>query len=402
MPDIPVIQPNADRTEICLDSIPVAPSDPIFTPPTYTMKEIYAAIPPHCLHPNTLLSSFYILRDFFYAGTLICLATQIPKITSLYLQTTAWILYSFSQGLVLTGLWELAHECGHQALSKHKLFNDITGLVIHSLLFVPFHSWRLTHSTHHKTTNNLDQDIAFVPDVKEAYEEAHQGHSKIREYVEDMPIVALTHLFFHQLVAFPMYLTINNFALERMAVYPWWTRSHFYLGADGPNFRARDRWDILISDVCIAIAALGLWNLAQYFGKWNMMLFYGFPYLWTNHWILTITFLQHTDFSIPYYPSATWTFVRGAASAVDRDFGWIGRHILHGAIETHVMHHHVSRIPFYYATEASVAVRKVMGTHYQSDFKTPYLWSFWKNYRTCRYVEETAKGSKVYFFAKNA
>ncbi|KAH6703166.1 oleate delta-12 desaturase [Leptodontidium sp. MPI-SDFR-AT-0119] len=380
---------------------PPSTSSAMFVPPTYTMKEIYDAIPPHCLHPNTLLSLFYVLRDVFYVVTLICLATQIPQIPNNSIQFAAWALYAFLQGLVFTGLWEIAHECGHGALSKSKFFNNVTGLIIHSFLFVPFHSWRITHSTHHKNTNNLDKDIAFVPNLKEAHEEAHATHSKLRDYVEDMPIVALTHLFFHQLIAFPIYLTINNFALARMAVYPWWTRSHFYLGDDGPNFKAANKKDILISDICIGISAFGLWSLAQYFGAWNMMLIYGFPYLWTNHWILAITFLQHTDTSIPYYPTKTWTFLRGAASTVDRDFGWIGRNIFHGAIETHVMHHHVSRIPFYYATEASLAVRKVMGEHYQSDFKTPYLWSFWANYRNCRFVEETGKGSSIYFFAKN-
>lgn len=116
---------------------------------------------------------------------------------------------------------------------------------------------------------------------------------------------------------------------------------------------------------------------------------------------MTITYLQHTDVSIPYYPNETWTFLRGAASAVDRDFGFIGRVIFHGAIETHVMHHHVSRIPFYHATEATAAVKKVMGHHYQSDFKTPYMWAFWENHRKCKYVEETEKNSQIYFFAKN-
>lgn len=42
-----------------------------------------------------------------------------------------------------------------------------------------------------------------------------------------------------------------------------------------------------------------------------------------------------------------------------------------------------------------------MGEHYQSDFKRPYLWSFWTNYRNCRFVDETKKGSSIYFFAKN-
>jgi len=146
--------------------------------------------------------------------------------------------------------------------------------------------------------------------------------------------------------------------------------------------------------------AFALWVCVECFGGRNVVLFYLLPYLWTNHWILTITFLQHTDFSIPYYPSKTWSFLRGAASTVDRDFGFIGRHFFHGAIETHVVHHHSSGIPFYHAAEASSAIRKVMGIHYQSDFETPYLWALWKNYTECRYVEEVDPGSDIYFFSK--
>jgi len=394
-------------------------TEAVFTPPTYTMKEIYEAIPPHCLQPDTSISLFYILRDIFYVTALVSITTFIPLIPHPHIRPLAWVAYTFLQGLVFTGLWELAHEAGHGALSKSKTFNNAAGLLIHSFLLVPFHSWRITHSTHHKNTNNLDKDIAFVPSIVSDYEAEHEGRSKVWEYIEDMPLVALTHLFFHQLIAFPLYLTINNLALERMRKARWWRRSHFYFGGHGPNFKAEHYKDVLISDLGIAIAVAGLYALGKQLGAWNVMLFYGFPYLWTNHWIrkfsfkgrengirtdnddsVTITFLQHTDFSIPYYPTNTWTFLRGAASTVDRDFGFIGRHLFHGAIEGHVMHHHVSRIPFYYAAEATQAVRKVMGTHYQSDFKTPYLWAFWKNYRTCRHVVETEKASNIYFFAK--
>jgi omega-6 fatty acid desaturase (delta-12 desaturase) len=94
--------------------------------------------------------------------------------------------------------------------------------------------------------------------------------------------------------------------------------------------------------------------------------------------------------------------LRGAASAVDRDFGFIGRHLFHGAIETHVLHHHASKIPFYHASEASAAIRGVMGSHYSSDFETNYLWAFWKNRRQCRFVEEVGdEGSGIYFFKKD-
>jgi fatty acid desaturase len=261
-------------------------------PPGYTMKEIYDAIPPHCFRPNTLLSLGYVLRDFAFVATLALAATQIPGIPFPHLRHLAWFTYFFLQGLVFTGLWELAHECGHGALSKSKTFNHTVGLIIHSFLLVPFHSWRITHSQHHKSTNNLDRDIAFVPTLKEDFEKERATHSKAWELVEDTPVVALTTLFFHQLIAWPIYMTINNFAIERMAAAPWWKRSHFYLGGDGPNFKPENTKDVLISDIGIALAATGLWLAVKWFGAWNVMLFYGFPYLWTNHWIRMLSFLS--------------------------------------------------------------------------------------------------------------
>ncbi|KAL3419039.1 fatty acid desaturase [Phlyctema vagabunda] len=389
--------------------IKVAPTPPVkeaplFTPPEYTMKDIHDAIPSHCFDRSTLVSLLYVLRDMFFVVSLMCIAaTQIPKLENSTFRTLGWLAYSFCQGLIFTGMWEIAHECGHGALSKRKWFNNSVGLLLHSFLLVPYHSWRFTHSSHHKATNNLERDIAFVPDSKENYlaKRESRGSLKWGDLVEDMPIVAFIWLCVHQIVAFPIYLTVNNFALPWISAASWYKRSHFYFASDGPLFKSANRNDIILSDLGIGTMAFALWVATHFFGGWNVMLFYGFPYMWTNHWILTITFLQHTDGSIPYYPSSTWSFLRGAASTVDRDFGFIGRVLFHGAIETHVLHHHASRIPFYHAAEASRAIRTVMGVHYQSDFKTPYLWAFWKNYRACRYIEEIDVGSEIFFFSKN-
>jgi fatty acid desaturase len=277
----------------------------IFVPPTYTMRDIHAAIPPHCFHPNTLISLSYVLRDFSFAFTLAFLATYIRYIPSPSLRIIAWGTYQFAQGLAFTGLWELAHECGHGALSKHKSFNNYVGLTIHSLLLVPYHSWRFTHQTHHKNTNNLSTDIAFVPPLKSEYLTAQAANPFSRlpfwELIEDTPVVTLITLFFHQLIAFPIYLTLNNFALERMRKVEWWKRSHFYFGGDGPNFRPWQSNEILISDCGIAAALVLLWAAVGYFGSWNVLLWYGVPYLWVNHWIckssllLVVLFLRSPD-----------------------------------------------------------------------------------------------------------
>ncbi len=113
---------------------------------------------------------------------------------------------------------------------------------------------------------------------------------------------------------------------------------------------------------------------------------------------VTITYLQHTEPPIPYYPSSSWKFLRGAASSVEHDFGWI--HLFHGAIETHVVHHQSSKIPFYHAKEASEVVRKAMGVHYRSDFETNFMWAWWWNYRVCRWVGERGGRNGIYFLGR--
>ena len=43
-----------------------------------------------------------------------------------------WAFYAFANGLVMTGLWVIAHECGHQAFSEYKFVNNAVGWVLHS------------------------------------------------------------------------------------------------------------------------------------------------------------------------------------------------------------------------------------------------------------------------------
>lgn len=113
--------------------------------------------------------------------------------------------------------------------------------------------------------------------------------------------------------------------------------------------------------------------------------------------IVAITYLQHTDPTLPHYGNESWTFARGAASTIDREFGFIGRSLFHGIIETHVLHHYVSTIPFYHADEASEAIKPVMGHHYRSDTRdgsVGFLKSLYTSARWCQWVEQSqgAKG----------
>lgn len=121
--------------------------------------------------------------------------------------------------------------------------------------------------------------------------------------------------------------------------------------------------------------------------------------------LVAITFLQHTDPSLPHYTAEEWNFVRGAAATIDREFGFIGRQLFHGIIETHVLHHYVSTIPFYNADEASEAIKGVMGKHYRSDTQggpVGFVKALYKSARTCQWVEPSEgamnNGKGVLFF----
>lgn len=120
---------------------------------------------------------------------------------------------------------------------------------------------------------------------------------------------------------------------------------------------------------------------------------------------MAITFLQHTDPTLPHYAPSSWNYVRGAAATIDREFGFIGRTLLHGIIETHVLHHYVSTIPFYHADEATEAIKPVMGKHYRANVEggsLGFLKSMWTSARWCQWVEPSegaeGEGKGIFFF----
>lgn len=55
--------------------------------------------------------------------------------------------------------------------------------------------------------------------------------------------------------------------------------------------------------------------------------------------LVAITYLHHTHIEVPHYDGENWTFVKGALATVDREFGFTGKHLFHGIIEFHVVHH---------------------------------------------------------------
>lgn len=111
--------------------------------PAFTVGTLRKAIPPHCFERSLLRSSAYLGLDLLAVATLYFVSTLFdqPAVPRWLAYGLLWPAYWFFQGAVGTGVWVIAHECGHQAFSKWQAVNDAVGLVLHSCLLVPYYSW---------------------------------------------------------------------------------------------------------------------------------------------------------------------------------------------------------------------------------------------------------------------
>jgi len=323
----------------------------------------------------------FVLRDLLQvAAAAYALTVVLPLVEfSSALTSIAWLVYWYFQGMNFTALWVLAHECGHQAFSPSRTVNDTMGMILHSALLVPYHSWRISHGNHHKHTNHIEKDTVFVPPVRD---------SVFTECVKESPVGNALGILLMWFAGWPGYL-LFNFSGQKYSR----TANHF--DPSSPLFRAPDKMDVIVSDLGI-IAVVSVLALANYiYGCTAVFLWYGAPYLMNNLMLVTITFLQHTDSRVPHYPASSWNFVRGALCTVDRDYG-IFNGWLHHITDSHVVHHLFSTMPHYNAIIATKFVKEALGSRYTYD-NSPVIVSVWKSWRDCRYV---VRGEEVANFRR--
>ncbi|GKT66065.1 delta fatty acid desaturase [Colletotrichum tofieldiae] len=364
-------------------------NEPVF-PDIQTIRD---AIPAHCFEPSLVTSFYYVFRDLtMVAGLVWAALTYIPSIQDPIFRATAWMVYGFVQGLVCTGVWILGHECGHGAFSKNTKLNDCVGWVLHSFLLVPYFSWKFSHHRHHRFTGHMQKDMAFVPATQpKPSSKPLFGSIDLHELFEDAPITQLINLITHQLFGWQAYLFFNATAgkgslqHEVNGLGRWLGVSHF--GPTSAVFRPNEAIFIAISDIGLAITFSALYKAAQVLDVSTVMLLYAVPYFWVHHWLVAITYLHHNHPEVPHYTEEGWTFVKGALATVDREFGFVGKHLFHGIIEKHVVHHLFPRIPFYKADEATESIKPLLGNLYHRDDRS-FLGQLWSVFGSLKYVEQ--------------
>lgn len=353
----------------------------------FTVKEIRDAIPAHCFDRSALRSFSYLFLDFVFIGALFSIAyyyqNYLSSSSSWLTSFAFWNTYWFVQGCVMTGVWVVAHECGHQSFSKWKSLNDSVGLVLHSALLVPYHSWRISHGTHHKSTSHMDKDQVYVPKVRT---QVDIGKEDIHNAIADSPIMACVQILIMLFLGWPFYIATNAWGQD-------YGRRTNHFEPSSPIFKPSQKWDVLLSDLGMLIT-IGVLSWVSFNYSLAIMVKYYFgAYLWVNFWLVLITYLQHTDTRVPHYRGEEWNFIRGAICTVDRDYGILNK-VFHHIGDTHVAHHLFSQMPHYHAEEATEAIKKVLGKYYLED-KTPILTALWKSWNTCHYVDE--QGDILYY-----
>jgi fatty acid desaturase len=363
--------------------------------------DVRAVIPKHCFERSILHGFVYIVRDMIIVATFataayLLLDPVMPSITedlvAFAIWFVGWNIYAFWQGTALTGLWVIAHECGHGAFSSSQLLNDVVGYILHTALLVPYFAWQFSHKKHHIRTNHLLDGETHVPASAKGFGVRDDGKLTGMAYVADKigdEAFAVLQVYGHLVFGWPLYLLQNDTGGRRNADGSRKsgkdTLDHFRPSSKLFPERMRTKAALGTAGI-IAMIGLLIWASSVY-GVWAVANFYFFPYLWVNAWLVLYTWLQHTHLDIPHYDDDEWNWMRGALGTVDRPYG-IFDFFHHKIGSTHVVHHLFSELPWYHADEATIHVRRKLGRLHNYDSR-PWYQAMFQTARDCHFVEST-------------
>lgn len=399
---------NVRKQEETVWKSPYNPLDPK-APELPSKGDIKAAIPKECFERSYVHSMMYVARDTIMAAALVyvtksALSTEVPSnLFSIEGLTWfgGWNLYAFWMGTILTGHWVLAHECGHGAFSPSQTFNDFWGFIMHQALLVPYFAWQYSHAKHHRRTNNLVDGESHVPSTGAENGLGPNGerlsfYAAWHEAMGDGAFAAW-QVFTHCVLGWPLYLmglaSTGRLANDGTFLAEGEIIDHFR--PSSKMFPAKLRMKIIASTLGVIGTVAFLLKLSVEHGFLTVFLWYTAPYMWTNFWLVTYTWLQHSDPSVPQYGADEWTWVKGALSTIDRPYG-IFCFFHHKIGSTHVAHHLFHEMPFYRADEATAAIKAYLEPKglYNYD-PTPWYKAMWRIANTCHFVDDV-KGIQYY------
>ncbi len=365
-----------------LTSAPARASEPTVAIPS--MRELRAVIPDDCFKSNLAISLAYAAMSIALTASTGLLAWRYIPLD--WRATPLWIGYALVCGTFAIGVWVVAHECGHGAFCSNKRISNTIGFVLHSSLLVPYFSWQRSHGIHHSKTNHLIEGESHVPTragTGPGEQPLSTGAGPGR------PVQTASTLFTHLVFGWPMYLLVGRSGgPERGTTNHFWPFKPFSPALFGGRWNRK----VIASSAGIlsTLTLLVWWGIAAGTPMAPIALYVG-PYLVCNAWLVTYTWLHHTNHDIPHYDETEWSFVKGAFCSVDRPYGVVFDTLHHHIGSTHVAHHMWASIPHYRAMEATKAIAAAYPDLYRYD-PTSIPVALWRAGRDCETVQSSDDG----------
>lgn len=253
-----------------------------------------------------------------------------------YLLLPLWVL----AGLGVSGLFVLAHDASHGALTRHRTLNR---WLARAMMIPSIHvesAWDLGHNRlHHGYTTRQGMDFVWHPATVEEYRAMNR-------------LQRLWHRFAWSHLGAGAYYTREV----------WWKKMMRFSAPD--KWRHRIRVDKVMLLSTVGAIAVGLGTLGWLVGggplhaAWIVVKVIVIPFLIFNHVIGMVVYVHHVAPDIRWWPKKAWTQFKGQMESttvlrVPRVLNlW-----LHN-IMVHVPHHVDMRIPYHALPKAAAAIRK--------------------------------------------
>lgn len=372
-------------------SRPQSSSEPIAHTRYPSKAELLSSLPAELTRLNPIKAWGSLAMSLGLSLLAYGVGTRIP------LQLTAaplWLIYGVVTGTVAMGCWVIAHECGHNAFHPNRRLESWVGFILHSLLLVPYFSWARSHAVHHAHCNHLEGGETHVPPREESL--SGRATENLKRQLGTR-LFGCVSLFSHLILGWPLYLFLGATGGEDYGR----PTSHFWNGASftrgqRPLFPASFRGLMIRSNLGLLVVLGLLTAAAIHYSPARVLCVYGLPYLMVNVWLVTYTWLQHTDVQIPHFSTEQWTWAKGALQTVDRPYGALLNLLHHGIGSTHVCHHINSRIPHYNAWKGTALLRQIYPDLVRYD-PTPIHKALWRIATRCAAVRRSPVDGAFYY-----
>lgn len=304
-------------------------------------SSLIAAIPEKYLRPNTAKAIITLCIAFASYALSLLFAYFVRAHAVYWLYPVSYIAGS----IAVTGLFVVAHDCGHFSFLRNKTLMNVIGNVFMIPSLYPFYAWRYSHNAHHSHTNNLKGgkipqdhsnvycDNAWIPWTVKQYEHAKKHH----------PLMAFGYRFYRLLL--PIGSVLHQLFF------------HFY----PPLFNKNHRKKVAFSVALVVISTILICTLIYQLTNSVYALFHFFfiPAFLMHIWLSTYTYLHHTyEESCVYHNDEQWDPAKAALHGTANIYfpRWIS--FFHFNIDVHVPHHVSVKVPCYYLRQVTDCLKQ--------------------------------------------